>query len=500
MYRNRTSGQLSFKDFYLPFGGELSGDNRWVLLADLVPWNKIEKQYSNNFSDNGMGAPAKSARIAFASLIIQERLNLTDEETVAQIQENPYLQYFIGYEEYKKEKPFDSSLLVYFRKRINTKIITKMNEEMISLQNKKDPVDKERKNKKQDEENKDQDKNAGKMIIDTTCIPNDIRYPTDLSILNEAREKCEEIIDVLHLPLKGKESKVRTYRQKARQNYLKVAKKRRRTKKEIRKGIGKQLRYIKRDLAHIEKLSKKSSLMLLKKRQYKNLLVTHEVYRQQELMYRQKINRVSGRIVSISQPHVRPIVRGKAGAPVEFGSKISLSIVNGYTYLDRLNWDPYNESTDLIPQVENYKKRYGAYPESVHADKIYRTRENLRYCKNLKIRLSGKALGRTKKLLNDEEIKQKKKQSKEDFIYRIAIEGKIGQSKRRFGLNRIMTKLAVTSETVISMVIFIMNLEKMLVGNFCVQFFQRILLYFQGLFQKNTRINPVKRNIICNIC
>lgn len=500
MYRNRTSGQFSFKDFYLPFGGELSGDNRWVLLAKLVPWNKIEKQYSNNFSDNGMGAPAKSARIAFASLIIQERLNLTDEETVAQIQENPYLQYFIGYKEYKKEKPFDSSLLVYFRKRMNSKIITKMNEEMIALQNEKDQAYKEQKNKKQDDKNKDQDKNAGKMIIDTTCIPNDIRYPTDLSILNETREKCEEIIDVLHLPLKSKESKVRTYRQKARQDYLKVAKKRRRTKKEIRKGVGKQLRYIKRDLAYIEKLSKKSSLMLIKKRQYKNLLVTHEVYRQQELMYRQKINRVSGRIVSISQPHVRPIVRGKAGAPVEFGSKISLSIVNGYTYLDRLNWDPYNESADLKKQVKNYKKRYGVYPESVHADKIYRTRENLRYCKNLKIRLSGKALGRTKKLLNDEEIKQKKKQSKEDFIYRIAIEGKIGQSKRRFGLNRIMTKLAVTSETVISMVIFIMNLEKMLVGNFCVQFFQRILLYFQGLFHENTRINPVKGNIICNIC
>ena len=489
MYRKRVSDQLSFKDFYLPFGGKLSGNNRWVVLAELIPWDRIEKLYVKSLANERMGPPAKSARTAFAALIIQERLNLTDEETVLQIQENPYLQYFIGYREYKTKPPFDSSLLVHFRKRINLKIIRKINEEMIALQSK--AKDKEKK--------KGITKNKGKLIIDTTCVPNDIRYPTDISILNEAREKSEKIIDELHLANRGKKQKVRTYRQKARKDYLRIAKKRKPRRKEIRKAVGKQLRYIKRDLGYIEKMAKEDGLKQLSRRGYKNLLVVQEVYRQQELMFRENINRIKGRIVSISQPHIRPIVRGKAGVAVEFGSKITLSIVDGYTYLERLSWEAYNESEDLKREVERYKKRYGVYPESVHVDQIYRTRENRGYCKELGIRMSGKALGRAKKIISREELKQKKKQSREDFIYRIAVEGKIGEGKRRYGLNRIMTKLAETSETVIGMIIFIMNLERMVVDIFFVSIFTELLSYFQGLNLKTKGIYPVRMDIICNV-
>ena len=72
---------------------------------------------------------------------------------------------------------------------------------------------------------------------------------------------------------------------------------------------------------------------------------------------------------------MRPIVRGKAGTPVELGAKISVSVVDGFTYVDRISWDVYHESQDLIGQVESYRQRFGCYPISVHADKIYRTRE-----------------------------------------------------------------------------------------------------------------------------
>jgi hypothetical protein len=77
---------------------------------------------------------------------------------------------------------------------------------------------------------------------------------------------------------------------------------------------------------------------------------------------------VSDRIVSISQPHVRPIVRGKLSAPVEFGAKISVSVVQGFCFVDRLSWDNYNESGDLKGQIEKFKNRFGHYPSSVHAD------------------------------------------------------------------------------------------------------------------------------------
>ena len=90
-------------------------------------------------------------------------------------------------------------------------------------------------------------------------------------------------------------------------------------------------------------------------------------------MFVQRIQRTDGRIVSISQPHVRPIVRGKAGAKVEFGAKLSASLDGGYFFLDRLDWNNFNESKHLISQVETYRQRRGCYPTSVHVDKIYRT-------------------------------------------------------------------------------------------------------------------------------
>jgi hypothetical protein len=89
---------------------------------------------------------------------------------------------------------------------------------------------------------------------------------------------------------------------------------------------------------------------------------------------------IGGTGVSISQPHVRPIVRGKAGVPMEFGAKISVSLVEGYTFIDRMSWDNFNESGELIEQIEQYRQRFGCYPESVHAGRIYRTRDNLKYC------------------------------------------------------------------------------------------------------------------------
>ena len=119
MYRKDDANQLRFEDFYLPFGGKLRSDNRWVILSKQIPWHQVEQEYSTNFSKNDTGNPAKSARIALGSLIIKERLGATDRETVLQIAENPYLQYFLGFSEYKDEDPFDHSLMTHFRKRFD---------------------------------------------------------------------------------------------------------------------------------------------------------------------------------------------------------------------------------------------------------------------------------------------------------------------------------------------------------------------------------------------
>lgn len=316
------------------------------------------------------------------------------------------------------------------------------------------------------------------MLVDATCTPADIRYPTDLSLLNEAREKTEKIIDILHEPLKGKRKKVRTYRVQARKDYLSVAKKRKPSKKNIRKGIRKQLQYLRRNLKHLEELSGETPLSVLDKRLYRDLLVISELYRQQKQMYDEKSHKVGGRIVSISQPHVRPIVRGKEKAAVEFGAKISVSLVEGYAFLEKLSWEAYNEAQDLLDHIEHYKKRFGYYPESVHVDGIYRNRENRRYCKQQGIRISGPPLGRPPK--DSKGYRKILKDAKADEIDRIPIEGAFGTGKRRYGLSRVMAKLRDTSETTISMTILVMNLEKtlrdLLLSLFC--FLQKALYWF----------------------
>lgn len=91
MYRKVPDSQLSFEDFYLPFGGTLSGNNRWVRLARIIPWDLAESFYAEQFSQNPQGPSAKSARLALGALIIKERLGVSDEEAVEQIRENPYL-------------------------------------------------------------------------------------------------------------------------------------------------------------------------------------------------------------------------------------------------------------------------------------------------------------------------------------------------------------------------------------------------------------------------
>lgn len=461
MYRKDNPNQLQFENFYLPFGGKLRSDNRWVILSKQIPWQQVDQEYSKNFSQSDIGNPAKSARIALGSLIIKERLGTTDRETVLQIAENPYLQYFLGFSEYKDEVPFDHSLMTHFRKRFDKDTLKDINESIVRNALEQDEPPKE---KVHDDNNDDKPSNKGKLIVDATCTPADVAYPTDLNLLNEAREKTEDMINTMHTPLIGNIKKPRTYRRKARKDYLAVTKQKKPGYKKVRKAICKQLCYLRRNLKNIDRMASEGLLIYLNKRQYRNLLVIKELFRQQLFMYENHTHKMSDRIVSISQPHIRPIVRGKAKSNVEFGAKVSISLINGFSFVDRINWDSYNESGDLIGQIKNYHDRFGFYPESVHVDKIYRNRDNRRYCKKYGIRLSGPALGRPKKVTaeNAEQLKLEHQQYRQDEIDRIAVEGKFGQGKRRFSLARIMAKLAGTSEVVIMISFMVMNLEKIL--------------------------------------
>tara|TARA_B100001059_G_C17776989_1_gene551888 strand:- start:7 stop:1476 length:1470 start_codon:yes stop_codon:yes gene_type:complete len=479
MYK-KTSSEPEMANLPYFLDTTLNADNRWVKLAGLIPWSYVEEIYALNFKSS-KGPKAISARTAFGALIIQVKLSLTDEETVEIIAENPYMQYFIGLEKYEQKAPFDSSMMTHFRKRFNAQDIKDIDELLHSATQKKSDAS-------NDNSDDDPPNNKGSIIVDASCVPADIHFPTDLGLLNKAREKTEQIIDLLWSNRSNVDEKVkpRTYREDGRKSFLSIVLQKRASKKKRRQALEKQLNCIKRNLKSINELKHHANLSLLKSSLYHDLLVLNTLYDQQRYMYDNNVKSVRDRIVSIHQPHIRPIVRGKAGAHTEFGAKISISVVDGWSFLDTIKFDAYNEGTELISQIEQYKIRFGCYPESAHADKIYRNKENRKFCKKYGIRISGPCLGRPPK---DMKLRKEQKDiQRQDEAVRNAVEGRFGVAKRKYKLDRILTKIKGSSETLIALVFMVMNLEKAMallafIPLRIFNIFSRVIAYIQGIYQ-----------------
>ena len=469
--------QLTLDGFETPFEQKLDSTNRWVKLAKQIPWDAIVTVYDQQMRNATTGASHINPRVILGSLMIKHLCNLSDAETLLQIQENMYMQYFIGYSSFSKEAPFDSSLFVEIRKRLGIDQLNAINEKIVELSAKH--VNKNSDDNKTSGASKSKDDlnsaigdsnqaeafdtdsqpkgesektHKGRLLIDASACPQDIAYPTDLNLLNDSRMKAEELIDVLYSPSLHGLKKPRTYREKARRFYLDTVMKRNKSRREIRLSIGRQLRYLKRDLNYIQNmLVSYKGKSPLNEREQIYLKVIGDLYLQQRKMYKERIHTIENRIVSIHQPHVRPIVRGKERAKVEFGAKIQVCLVNGYSFLDVLSWDAFNEGVTLLDAVDRYKRRTGCYPEEILADKIYCNRENRRILKEKGIRLLAKPLGRPK-AVDKEHVSPGE---------RNPIEGKFGQAKARYGLGRIKARLSGTSESWIASIILVLNLVKL---------------------------------------
>ena len=474
MYKNQDIVQYSIYDFILPFGGHLNPDNRWVRLAQSINWKIIDDEYSAFFVKD-IGNEAYSSRVAFGSLYIQRKLCCTDRELVMQITENPYLQYFIGNTEYIDTPPFDPSTLVYFRKRLTKEVMNRIVEKMFikEADNSDDDKPSSGNDGSSDENTGESDKeetekeNSGTLVIDATCAPADIAYPTDLELCDKARVWTEKIVDVLYTeygPLNNN-TKPRTYRKEARNRFLALNKRRKKAKQKIRQELRYQLNCIERNIGYIDDYAMrfddafKVLLPVMKAR-----LTTIRIFlEQQRTMLETGVHRIDNRIVSLSQPWVRPIVRGKSKAPTEFGMKLSISVVNGYVFVDKQSFGAYNEGAEeeFIQVVELYVKRFGHYPEIILADKIYRTRKNQKYCRDHGIKMQG---------LRHSKDSEKQKEEYKEIGERNIVEGKFGNGKRKLGLSRIMAKLEETTENMISMDMFILNMETYLRRKFsCAQ-------------------------------
>ena len=224
MYKREHHRQLGLTDFNQPLGVKLNSENRWVKKAETIPWTQIEEKYAAFFPSK-TGMPAKPLRMALGSLLIQKQYGYSDRELLEQITENPYYQYFIGLPGFQEKAPFAPSLLVEFRKRLTDEVLIEINELIIDFN---DPDNQDKNGPicgKSDDAADNSDSvsdNSGTLILDATCAPQNIEFPQDINLLNEAREKLEELVRQLcyehnyYVP--------RLYCKVARKDYLALAK------------------------------------------------------------------------------------------------------------------------------------------------------------------------------------------------------------------------------------------------------------------------------------
>ena len=247
MYKRHT-GQVSMLESPEMFGSlPLDPNNEWIKLSKFVPWREFDLKYAKNFRSR-KGQRACDSRMALGSVLIKIHYKgMSDEELTKEIAMNPYLQYFLGLREYRYECPFDASMMTRFRQRISAEMLSWVNDEIIGRKAAAEKKEEDHKdddfdssgNSAQEESQggESEEKNEGTLILDATCVPQNIRFPTDASLLNEARQKAEEIIDTLHEKGLTDRPKPRTYREKTQRKYNSFSKARKKNVKMIRNVI-----------------------------------------------------------------------------------------------------------------------------------------------------------------------------------------------------------------------------------------------------------------------
>ena len=274
----------------------LSKSNRWVKLADRLPWAKIEKEYNKRLRNSHCGAGNKPARMVVGALIVKHVENLSDEKTIQAIQENPYMQYLLGLSKFTEKPVFVPELFVLIRKRLDQDFFN-----MLTL------ILAEADGSKPNKDGTDED--GSRLIdrlLDKFCARHKVRKP-------------------------------QTHRMEARRAFILLIKKKRKGRKLVSKTKLTQIRCLQADFQiFLDFLGKQAGHLLscFSRHDYKCLEAAFKMYEQQKMMFEQNVRSCAERIISIYQPHLRPIVRGKAKAKVEFGAKIGASIVNGYTYVE----------------------------------------------------------------------------------------------------------------------------------------------------------------------
>ena len=425
--------QLLFPELF-PFGGKLDERNRWLRIEKLVPWEDLEIEYRKAFSPD-FGRPAKDAQLVIGLLLLKHMTGLSDRDLIAEVLENPYMQAFCGFRSMATEETLEASTLSKIRAKVGLGFFRELERKTYDVLIDRRII------------------RAKGMLVDATVFPEAIKYPNDVGLLNDVREWLVKQIKRIGTVLGRKN--VRTYKRKARREYLRFSKKKTKTKKMIAKAKKAMLQYVRRNLGQLRdvlqtaKIKRKKNLRPL----WERLHVADEIFRQQWEMYKRKTCRIANRIVSLHRPYVRPIKTGKQARDTEFGAKGALVHVDGFLFLDHFKHEAFNEAELAVRHVAAYEERFGTLPPYFVADNKYGSQKNRDDLDGLRIRTSFKPLGRASK------EKQANPWFKAKQKERNRIEGAFGNGKEHYGLDRVRYAGEAGSEIWVRTSILAMNLK-----------------------------------------
>lgn len=434
MYRGKDRQTRDLFADFLPFEGKLDVDNRWLKIRELIPWEHLEASYQRYFSSRGR--PSLDGRLVIGILLLKHMTGSSDEAIVQLVNENPYMQLFCWQERFSSGPLLSTSSLSKIRKRLGSKYFAELERETYQILIERKII------------------KAKGMLIDATVFPEHVRYPTDTGLLNEARQWVVGQIKRVGGSLGVK---VRTYCRKAQKEFLSFSKRKTKSRKLIRRTRKSLLQYLRRNIKQFQSLLDEARDRGLEfgKGLHERFAVVRQVYRQQEQMYREKVNRIEGRIVSLHRPWTRPILRGKSGPKkVEFGPKASVIQVDGFVFLDHLSAENFPEAERVREQIRHYEDVFGKKPPYVTADKIYGNRENRKLLRQEEIRDAFEPLGRKVRQQNPATRWRKQKQRE-----RNRIEGSFGHAKNHFGLDRIRYYITEGPEIWVRLGLISMNLQ-----------------------------------------
>jgi transposase, IS5 family len=435
-----------------PYCGQIDTNNRWIKLAELVPWDEIDPIYRKHF-DARKQSVIKSNRLIMGLMLGQMLMELSDKAVLEYFHENPYFQYFCGQDTFmaKLDKPIiHSSLLSKRRRRLGSDYARQFEQAVLMILKKRGLI------------------KGKKLIQDATIFPANITYPNDVKLLNTVRDYLCKTILIVKNSIAPKQ-KIRTYRRMARRTYLNFQKTKKKSKQFIRRTRKSMIQYANRNIKQLDflltelKSQMKQHLTAFKQWQYDrivtNLLVAKKILEQQLHMATTRGRHVANRIVSFHWPEIRPMVRGKDGKAVEFGPKAHVALIDGYALLDHCQFDSFNEGIRLEESLDKHEARFGRQPDIVLADQIYANRNNRHLLKDRKIEHSFRRIGRP-----PDEPKADKQKHQQTFRKRQGnrnhIEATFGHLKNRFNLDRLTWTVPGGANMQIQLGLIALNLQK----------------------------------------